>query len=160
MLSPFLIMSFQPLIDFLEKFAKFDLDKAIQEISNTQEFKNEVVRLNTREQLFKEGINSEGRLLEDIGGEYSPFTKREKLRKTPPQPVDRVTLNDTGEFYDSFKVIVFRGGFEITADPIKESGSLFVEWGPEIVGLTMESKEIVGEIYREALIKDLEKRFR
>ena len=95
-----------------------------------------ILELNTKVQLLGLGENSEGIKLSDIGGGYSPVT----LALHPEKTRDKVTLHDTGEFYDSFKLIPESlGDFEMTADPKKDDTNLFTEWGKEIVGLNNEN---------------------
>lgn len=115
-------------------------------IVNQDEVKEFIISLNTEDQLFEKGINSEGVLLKDIGGNdftesgYSPVTIEIKKSKTGKgSKTANITLYDTGEYYESHKVKVDASGFEINADPIKDDTNLFDEWGEEIVGLTDES---------------------
>ena len=62
--------------------------------------KDEIIRLNTYDQLYNEGIDSEEISL----GEYALFTQAEKISKG--ERYDHVTLKDTGAFYDSFIIRV------------------------------------------------------
>jgi hypothetical protein len=94
------------------------------------------VDLNTN-QMKDEFMNSEGILLSEIGGEYSPSTVKVG-RKHSATSVD---LYDTGGFHESFKIInVTTKSFEIESNPITDDGTnLFDRWGEEIEGLTFES---------------------
>ena len=57
-----------------------------------------------------------------------------------PARVDHITLRDTGEFYESFKVVPLLRGFRIEADPDKGGGdNLFDDFGEDIVGLSEEN---------------------
>jgi len=136
-----------------------DVDQIALEIAQTTTFKRLVITLNTEglptSQLFELGEDATGRTLESIGGEYSPFTIEEKKKKG--QPTDRVTLKDTGEFYESFIVIPFKGGFRIEADTIKDGQDLQNSWGKEIVGLSPENIQIVKDFYINAIIQKVKK---
>lgn len=134
-----------------------DLDSTVYKITSKQKAKRLIIELNTNEQLFK-GIDSTGRTLESIGGGYAPLTI--EIKKSKGQPYDRVTLKDTGEFYESFDVRPFKGGFRIEADAIKEDDDLTMEWGEDIIGLTEESKERLVIHYRNAIIQELKKKIR
>jgi len=148
---------FKGLISYLELFAKLDLDDIAFQIANSTEHKKFVIRLNTEgeptSQLFNLGEDSLGVRLHGetslIGGEYSPSTLKDKRGKgqqlTPP------TLKDTGAFYDSFKVVAFKGGFRIEANPIKDDTNLFDEFGEEIVGLNKENLDLLTEFYLEKI---------
>ena len=109
-------------------------------VFNNPLIKNEIIRLNTREQLFSKGIDSDGVSL----GTYAPFTVREKERKG--QPTNRITLEDTGEFYQSFRVSANRVSITIDANPIKDDNNLFDDFGEDILGLTDDSKEKLKEM--------------
>lgn len=133
-------MSLENLVNRLESL---DLDRVANAALQGQE--DFIINLNTQDQLFEKGINSDGISLEEIGGEYSPVTVQIKTEKG--QPVDRITLKDTGEFYDTWVVRLGSKEFEIAANPLKDETNLFDEWGEEIVGLTDESLDkLINEI--------------
>lgn len=92
--------------------------------------KEEIIQLNTIDQLFDRGVDSLNRSL----GDYSPFTVEEKKRKG--QKYTNITLKDDGDFYKSFKVEVTATEIRISANPIKDDNNLFDDFGSEIVGLT------------------------
>lgn len=107
------------------------------------------------EQLFEHGADSDG----DILGYYSEYTEMlnpEKMAGTP------YTLKDTGAFYDSFLIYIYKNYFEIDADPIKkdESGqdtNLFYEYGENIIGLNEQNLEKTREKIREKYRGELRK---
>lgn len=115
-----------------------------------------VVDLNTQKQLFDEGIDSRGVSLEDIGGSYSPVTKRYKAEQG--QRYDHVTLRDTGDFYRSFEAkFDYAGDIIITANSIKDGKDITLRWGENTLGLTPQSILILKPINRDNIIKDLRK---
>lgn len=146
---------FIPLRNFLKGFINLDIDSIVLDITRTQEFKTLVIKLNTEglptSQLFIKGEDSTGKELSKIGGSYSPFTIEEKKKKG--QPTDRVTLKDTGDFYMSFEVIPFKGGFIIDANTIKDGEDLEDDWGHNIIGLQDENIQILIEFYK-GMIQD------
>jgi len=152
---------FIPIRKILEGILKLDVDSIAYEIANTTEFSQLVIRLNTEgeptSQLYELGVDSQNRELKDIAGNpntssgYSPFTISEKERKG--QRTDHITLKDTGEFYLSFTVKPFKGGFSIDANPIKDEDNLFDIWGSEIVGLNEENLQIIIEYYRGIILE-------
>ena len=95
------------------------------------------------------GINAEGKLLDSIGGEYSNLTK--ELKSQEGFPIDRVTLYDTGEFYESFRVEVKANELLITANTNKDGEDLQNRWGSELLGLTEDNTRRLAD----ALIEDL-----
>lgn len=102
------------------------------------ETEGEFVELN-QQQMYA-GVNNDG---SDINPQYKARTVRIKNEKG--QPTDRVTLKDTGAFYEGM-------GLEIAGDTIKEfstdpkNDSLVQKYGPEIFGL--------GGTYKKEYVQD------
>ena len=115
------------------------------------DLQNNIIKLNTIDQLFNEGIDSLG----DSLGEYSPFTV--ELKKAKGQPTNRITLKDTGDFYKTFKVEVKDDSFFINANPIKEDNNLFDDFGSEIVGLTEDNQKKISKTILDNTIKYIRK---
>jgi hypothetical protein len=128
---------FKPITQKIAALQRLNETKALHDLLRDKELQEYVFDLNRQNQLFDEGINSEGEALKLIGGDYSKKTKRIKSDKG--QPTNRVTLKDTGEFYSSFALRNTRDGFEIVADTIKDDQDLRTRWGNEILGLTSDS---------------------
>lgn len=114
-------------------------------LSENKGFTNFIIELNTRKQLFDKGIDSRGRKLSDIGGNYSGYTLQISEEKgRPKRGSDLIDLHDTGDFYNSFRVFLDgQSDFIITADTIKDTTDLLAEWGKDILGLTEESLELL-----------------
>jgi hypothetical protein len=118
-----------------------------------------IIRLNTEgeptSQLFEDGIDSQGRRLEDVRGSfYANFTIQEKIAKG--QPTDRITLKDSGQFYKSFRINIDNNGdIDILANPFRGDTNLQSEWGNEIIGLTEENLELLRLRFKEELNKYL-----
>jgi hypothetical protein len=107
----------------------FDLKSEVRSVLVATD--NEITEAN-RDQLW-EGKNSDGTL---ISPAYSDLTISMKFAKG--QPGDRVTLRDTGAFYESFKVDVKNDTFEILATDSK-AGLLMKKYGKMILGLSIDS---------------------
>lgn len=100
----------------------------------------EIIRLNTDDQLFSDGILSDGSLLPD----YSKASI-----EIYGKPDGHITLKDTGEFYRSFVVKVDPKGIEIIADSKKGTGlndDLAVRYGIDILGLTEENQNLIADL--------------
>lgn len=151
---------FEPLRNIAKFFISLDVDKIAFEIAKTGVHSVLVIQLNTAgkptSQLYEKGEDSKGKKLADIGGEYSPLTK--DIKQAKGQPIDRVTLRDTGQFYMSFTVTPFRGGFTIDANPIKDETNLFKEWGEDIVGLNDENLQILIDYYKDEFLEKIRKK--
>jgi len=99
-----------------------------------------IIDLNTKEQLFKEGIKSDNTVL----GSYSPYTYSYKVNKFGEFP-RHITLFEKGKFYGSFRIYLKKDYFIIDADGQKDDKNLFQVYGENILGLTEESKEKLRE---------------
>lgn len=99
-------------------------------------------------QLYAKGQNALG---VDIMSyrPYTPFTVQMKEEKG--QPTDRVTLRDTGDFYDSMRVDADKTYFEIVADDWKTE-QLKGKYGDDILGLNADNK---GQLIWDKLYPDL-----
>lgn len=146
---------FDALIDKLNVARSLNQDTAVAAY-DTPTVTDKVVELNTQEQLFDKGEDDTGRPLDSIGGDYTTTTKLYKRQQG--QPVDRVTLKDTGAFYESFNASVqYNGDIVIEANTIKDGEDLQYRWGKGILGLQQKSKEIIQTEIREEIIKEVRK---
>ena len=140
---------FERLRKVLQIIISLDVNDVMFAILSKSDVKQLIIILNTDEQLFK-GIDSTDTTLESIGGEYAPSTKDLKVLKG--LPIDRVTLFDEGDFYDSFTVIPDKTGFTIEADTLKGSYDLQNDWGFNLIGLTDESKNELVEVIKDEIV--------
>lgn len=139
--------------DIAKRVRDLDQNKIAFRVFEDKTLQAQVIDLNTQSQLYEKGIDAEGRSL----GEYSLATIygtsnfAGKIEKG--QRYDHITLNDTGEFYQSFRFVNQSDGFTITADSVKDGNDLEQVFG-KIVGLTKESiQEIIPEVREKMLIE-------
>lgn len=132
--------------------ATLDKKKMLNEILSVRSLQAQIIDLN-QAQMYDKGVDSDGVSL----GNYSMATiygttKFEgKIQKG--QRYDHVTLKDTGESYDTMKVIHGRDGFFIDG---KFPESVERKW-PDALGLTNDSKdEIIPEIKERLIDKILQ----
>ena len=78
----------------------------------------EICELNSDKQLYEKGENALGVSI-DTYRPYAPLTIEIKTMKG--QPTDRVTLKDTGDFYESFFISADNEGFFIDATDWKRN---------------------------------------
>lgn len=131
-------MYFGSLYSVINRTLELDINQILGSVFNNEsDLKELIIDLNTQGQLFDKGIDSEATLLSNIGGSYSDITIA--MKRTEGLPFNRITLFDTGDFYDSFNVRYEREGFVIEANTIKEGIDLQDRWGANIIGLTDES---------------------
>ena len=125
-------------------------DDIIQEITEEQETQDFLINL-LQDQLFTTGEDGNGVSL----GDYSPVTIAIKKRKG--QPTDRITLKDTGEFYKSYFIVAYTGGFVVDADDLKDDGTsttrLFNQYGDDVLKPNIETIQKINEYYVEKIIE-------
>ena len=155
------------LVRLAELVASFGVDKLLLKIYKQKKTQDFIIGLNTREQLFINREDSEGRKLRDIGGGYSPVTEllsegisfqyqgESNVKEAGESPF----LFDTGDFYKSWTVTPSEGGFAMDADPMKGGTNLFDDWGINILGLTDDSARLLQEFLLTALAQEIEARF-
>lgn len=130
------------------------IDELILELSKHRSFTDFIIELNTKKQLFEKGVNADNVKLSDIGGDYSPYT----LELHPEKVADIITLYDTGDFYNSFRVFYLNGTLTISADTIKDTTDLIREWGDKILGLNEDSLKLLRDKAKEIIIPYVKKR--
>ena len=111
-------------------------DKIFKLVLDNRFIKELITHLNTEEQLRKERVDSLGAHL----GVYSSVT--EIITKGRKKAGEFINLDDTGAFYDSWKVQVKEDRIIIDANPFKEDTNLFDEYGLDVLGLTDENLQI------------------
>lgn len=140
----------------LNNLNKLNINDIFYSLWSDNKVQNYIIDLNTEgeqtSQLYNLGIDSEGNSL----GEYSPYTIQFKVDKG--QRFDHITLKDTGDFYETFKVKPNKKGFELVANPNKDDDNLFEIYGKEIVGLTDENQKLLIAFVEEDFNKEFEKR--
>lgn len=144
------MLPFAGVINTLKKIQDDLIIEIIQQI--VKDNANEIIDLNTKDQLFREGVDSDGESL----GVYSNSYKWYK-QNIVNQPYDRVTLKLTGDFHKSFKVIIGKKEFEIDATDWKAS-LLATNYGKKIFGLTDSNLDLFKElIVQPELIERIKK---
>lgn len=106
------------------------------------EIKRFIIRLNQVDQLYTEGIDVNDKIIGTYsyltalkaGEEHYIFNGLVSVKKVG----EPYTLYETGEFFESFKVVMQKDGFTISADTVKADKDL-MDYG-EILGLNADSK--------------------
>ena len=159
---------FSALIAKIQAVQSLTVASVFRQLFLDHEFTDYIIFLNTRKQLYEQGINSKDERLDQIqtGGQngrlaegYSyntihgvPGKYQGKIAKG--QPIDRITLFDTGEFYESFRCRWVAGddpGIQITANTIKEGTDLLREWGKDIIGLDDDSIGLLQDMAKKKI---------
>jgi len=107
-----------------DHFKEPDIFGMLDIIFKKKSIKDQAIAFN-QEQL-QEGQDAAGKEIRTIGGNpYRPYTisvkKKEGKTKAPP---DKVTLYSTGDFYNTFKVVLVKGGYEIIVNYNKGGESI------------------------------------
>lgn len=82
--------------------------------------------------------------------DYADSTKRYKFNKG--QPIDRVTLRDTGVFYRDL-TIEARPDEVVFSSPTTYSAFLFDKYGNNVLGLTMQNMRVFYEQFTKPILK-------
>lgn len=128
----------------LKSVQDFKPEEQVIEVSKGYE--TEIIELN-QAQIYQGTDQNK----QSIVPSYTPFTVRIKKRKG--QPSNRVTLKDTGDFYESFKIQYDKKQFFIYADDDK-TRDLLVKYGFDVFGLNDDSTQEVIEILKPELIEE------
>ena len=137
------------LIGRLEKFEK-DIPLIIKDVIESNN--HAICEMNTEKQLFQKGENAAGISIDT----FRPYTARTlEIKQSKGQPINRVTLRDTGDFHSSFYIEAGTDSFMIKASDPKTL-ELMAKYGDEILGLTDEDANIVShEMIKPILIERL-----
>lgn len=132
----------QALINLGNSIKSINIGLLINRLIKAEGLDKLIIELNTREQLFKKGINIEG----EVVGFYSPVTESIDPNK---KAGTHFTFEDTGFFLDSWRISFDATGILIDADGQKDNVNLFQKYGENLKGLTDESLQIlIDEIKR------------
>jgi hypothetical protein len=143
------MVNFTRIDRILDAVANLD-ERKVWFFAVNKDVQDEIIRINTEEQLEEQGVDSLGRPL----GDYSPLTIVYKRMKG--QRYDHITLKDTGDFYNSWKVTVRVNDIEIDADDQKEDTALFEVYGVDVLGITEENMRYIKDMILENYIKFLQ----
>ena len=117
----------------------FSVDKGVQEL---------IIKLNTEDQLGREGIDS----LENSLGEYADFTVQ--MRSEQGLQVDHVDFKVTGEYWDSWRVTVTNKELIIKVDENRFNELVNeLRFSEDHVGLTQANMSYVVDMIRENYIQ-------
>jgi hypothetical protein len=141
------------LIKTAETISKLNASTLLRKVLKRVDVQTFIINLNTEDQLKKRNENALGVKLYQIGGEYSVETLIIKGVSNPK----RVTLYDTGDYYESFAVIpLANGDFEIQSNTTIHGDDLKDRWGKEIEGLNKINMVKVDLFIQEKVIEEIE----
>lgn len=125
------------------RLRKFDEILGRELVNEIMSHEKEIIEAVVQNQLYERGINGTG--VEIMSYEpYRPRTIKNKRRKG--QPYNRVTLKDTGEWYNSLRLVYDVDGFFITSTDEKNT-YLKKKYGPTILRLTNENLSMILNKY-------------
>lgn len=125
--------------EFLKKANELNYEGLVSDIWNKPSIQSMITALNTTGQLFK-GLDAEGK-------EFPYYS--ETSQTVYGKPNEPIKLYDTGDFYDSFRIVVKGLVAEIEANPMKDGINLEQKYNQfDLYGLTDESKDKLLEDIR------------
>ena len=143
---------FKPLKKLCDNVKNLTSDKILIQIYADKKVQNFIVDLNRIDQLFETGTDANDNFL----GYYSEATEllfggRDRNKTT----ADHITLKDTGAFYKSFFVRIYKDGFTIVANSMKDETDLTEVYGKDIIGLNEENLQQLIEKVKVKLIAEI-----
>ena len=153
---------FGPLKQLFDNIEELDPMEICVSIYGDKDIQAFILSKNRIDQLTK-GLNANNEII----GTYSPATdimseggtfvwEGVRYEKIAGEPYNFV---DTGDFFGSFKVLVYDDGFAIFADDNKDGEKLTQKFGKNILGLTDDNiNDLVTEmlpIFREVVRKEM-----
>jgi len=139
------------LAEYCKNLVKIDANNQFKIVLGNRFIRDLIIYLNTDDQLGKDRVDSLGRHL----GIYTHTT--EFLSDGKKKAGEFYTLNDTGAFWESWRVDVKDFLIEIDANPVKFDVNLFDEYGIDVLGLTEENLEKLIDVAKESFIKHYRK---
>lgn len=118
-------------------------DRIAEDVITAPATRDIMIELN-RLQLYSGLRSDDSRTDTAPGRPYAPSTVLRKKRKG--QPSDRVTLKDTGAFYERIRVRNTAGLLEIWNENTQLLKSLQERYGDKIMGLSADSMDRVREL--------------
>jgi len=141
------------LVQIAEALSKIKASVILRRVLRRPDVQSFIINLNTEDQLKKRNENSLGVKLYQIGGEYSVETLIIKGVRDPK----KITLFDTGDYYESFAVIpLINGDFEIQSNSTIHGDDLKDRWSDEIEGLNKINLAKVNIYISEKIIEEIE----
>lgn len=125
------------------RLRKFDEILGKELVNEIMSHEKEIIEAVVQNQLYERGINGTGVEIMSYKP-YRPRTIKNKQRKG--QPYNRVTLKDTGEWYNSLRLVYDVDGFFITSTDEKNT-YLKKKYGPTILRLTNENLSMILNKY-------------
>lgn len=116
-----------------------EIQRRLSGLDINQEVRESIVDTKDAIKTLNQGQLFIGKRADDsyIYPDYTELTKA--IKEAKGQPFDRVTLEDTGAFYDSIQIDVKSDTFDIDATDSK-TNKLTKKYGEKILGLSKESK--------------------
>jgi len=149
------IKMFNRIYKLIENAKEIDTNEVFVKVISDVEVKKLIIKLNKIEQLFKKGEDADNKVL-GVYGEWAEFVNETRTiegvskKKIAGEPYN---FYDSGFFFRSFNVRVYKDGFTITANDETESGvELARKFGKKILGLTNESLSLLREKAKEIII--------
>jgi hypothetical protein len=117
-----------------------------------------------RTRLYDKGTYADGKKIKTFSATgsfvYSPFTV--SIKEEKGQPIDRVTLKDSGELYETFNVDTGSSSFAVEFEDQKDDGDISdnIPELDEAIKLGAEGLEGLKELIKNDLIYDFEQEAR
>ena len=120
---------------------KLNETDALKVVTDNKSIQFNAIRLNRQIQLYEKGVGVDGKKMRSIYARFNNVYANKTIayKREKKQPINRVTLRDSGKLYSTFKTKLVKGELILMADTMKEGKDLQDSFG-QFVGLNSESK--------------------
>lgn len=126
-------------LDGVRELFNFDVADMMTEVIKGSRPQQAMIELNQKQ--LQEGTDALGQTIVTIGGSpYRPHTVT--IKRAQGQSTNKVTLFDSGDFYQTFKVKILNDGFEITANFQKGSDSILDNFSSQFDFLGLDDERL------------------
>ena len=136
---------FEPVKDIINRSKSMNMNYFVSNILNQDFIKYLIISLNTDNQLYNEGIDINSQVVGYYSHTYRAIDGHTKYAN------NHYDFLDSGEFFRSFKVQVYRTYFVIGANTHKMEDTPQVNEGKDLVGLTETSLGVLSKAILEQL---------
>ena len=147
---------FERLKEICERGKNINENDILHNVFENKNIQDKILSLQLNEQLYLKGVD----INEESLGEYSDYTIFYKQNIAGlignDTRADNITLKDTGQMYESARIINEKSAIIISMDTMKDGQDLQTRFG-QFVGLTQNSKDEIIEDIKEPIKEEIRK---
>jgi hypothetical protein len=152
--------------ELADKLRRININNITKEVLEDQVLQQRIIEFNTRDQLFNQGISSEGQKLTPLDKPYPIYSEKYTKKKTKEGKYQGyIDLSFTGRWLRGFQVLLFNTYMLLRAKPtivsraFDLSEGLENRYGENIYGLTDRNLSKTSALMLPGFIKKLRAKF-